>query len=205
MELTYSNYLQDTQVKRKYNMSHVEYMEGLIDNLISQQNKNSTNEQDNYTTVMNPASSDVLPSGSIVQPPLASHLNELSPVVKQDINDKDKKLFFLGGGGGGGGGHDNTDFIFIGPDSPLPISMTFIVIWRTIRETGMPKYRMARFPIESGLNIDAWAKYLKDYSNKKLLQYLTYGFPLSIINPDSLGNKNITNRFSALQFPGAVD
>ena len=72
-KLTYSNYLQDTQVKRKYNRSHVEYMEGLIDNLIIQQNKNSTNEQDNYTTVMNPASSDVLPSGSIVQLPLASH------------------------------------------------------------------------------------------------------------------------------------
>ena len=41
---------------------------------------------------MSSASSDVLPSGSIVQPPLASHLNDLSLIVKQDINDKDKSL-----------------------------------------------------------------------------------------------------------------
>ena len=76
---------------------------------------------------------------------------------------------------------------------------------RAIRETGMPNYRMARYPIKSDLNIDAWAKYLEDYSNKKLVQYLTHGFPLSIINPDSLGNKHITNHFSALQFSEAVD
>ena len=68
----------------------------------------------------------------------------------------------------------------------------------------MPNYRMARFPIVLGLNIDALTKYLEDYSNKKLLQYLTYEFALSIITPDSLGNKNITNHFSTLQFPGAV-
>ena len=76
---------------------------------------------------------------------------------------------------------DNTDFIFIGPDSPPPYLNdihSYIEVSRTIREMGMPNYRMARFPIESGLNIDSWAKYLKDYSNKKLLQYLTYGFPI---------------------------
>ena len=63
---------------------------------------------------------------------------------------------------------------------------------------------MARFPIESGLNIDAWHHYLKDYSNKRLIQYLTYGFSLSVTISDSLCNKNITNHFSALQYPGTV-
>ena len=69
-KLTYASFLQDVHVKRKYNMSYVEHMQGFIDNLIHQQDKKCTNEQSNYTTVMNSASSDILPSGSIVQPRL---------------------------------------------------------------------------------------------------------------------------------------
>ena len=175
-------------------------MQGLIDSLIKQQDMNDMNYQNYDTTVMISVSSDVLPSSSVVQPPLASHLNELSAVGKQDINDKDKKHGFLA--------HDNTDFNFIGPDRPpFPLNdiHSYMKVSKVIRETGLPNYRMARFPIDSGLNIEAWAKYLENYSNKKLLQYLTYGFPLSITNSESLNNKNVTNHFSALQFSEAVD
>ena len=199
-KLTYVNYLQDVNMKCKHNMSYVEYMQGLIDNLIHQQDRKCTNEQSNYTTVINSVSPDVVPPVSVVQSPLASHLNELSTVIKHDINDRNKKFGFLA--------HDNTDFTFIGPDRPsLPLNsiQDYLKVSRTIRETGLPNYNMARFPIESDLNIEAWEKYLRHYDNKRLLQYLKYGFPLSIINPDKLNNTNVTNHFSALQFPGAVE
>ena len=38
-KLTYHNYLQDTHAKRKYNMSYTEYIEGLNDSLINQQDQ----------------------------------------------------------------------------------------------------------------------------------------------------------------------
>ena len=93
-KLTYSNFLQDVFVKREYKKSYVEYMQGLIDNLIKQQDMNDMNYQNNDTTVMISVSFDVLPSSSVIQPPLASHLNELSAVGKQDINDKIRNMFF---------------------------------------------------------------------------------------------------------------
>ena len=82
-------------MKRKHDMSYVEDMEGLINNFINKIKIAQMNRTINYTAVMNSASSEVRPSGSVVQPPLASHLNELSPLVKQDINNKDKKFGLL--------------------------------------------------------------------------------------------------------------
>ena len=34
--------------------------------------------------------------------------------------------------------------------------------------------------MKSGLNIEAWRRQLYDYNDQVLLQYLQYGFPLSI-------------------------
>ena len=76
---------------------------------------------------------------------------------------------------------------------------------KAIRATGVPNYRQARFPIHSDLNLKAWAKYLQNYPDKRLLQYLTYGFPLSIQNPDDLNNTKVTNHYSALQYPEAIE
>ena len=38
------------------------------------------------------------------------------------------------------------------------------------RELVHHHYRMARFPIQSGLNIDAWCSHLRNYSEKRLIQ-----------------------------------
>ena len=63
---------------------------------------------------------------------------------------------------------------------------------------------MARFPIKSGLNLPAWEHYHKDYPDQRLLQYLKFGFPLSLTDPDVLNNNDVNNHFSALQYPSAV-
>ena len=53
------------------------------------------------------------------------------------------------------------------------------------------------------MNIDTWRHYLKDYHNKKLIEYLTYGFPLSL-RDTRLTITEVTNHYSARQFPDDV-
>ena len=78
-------------------------------------------------------------------------------------------------------------------------------ITKHIRTTGKPNYMEARYPKKSGLNLEAWNRLLFDYPDKKLLQYLAFGFPLLLNEPETLVNKNIKNHVSALQYPEEVD
>ena len=80
--------------------------------------------------------------------------------------------------------HGRADFKFIGP--------------------GVPKYRGARIPLISDLNHQAWAKHVKDYPDKIIIQYIRFGLPLSLRHPDQLNNIEIHNHPSAAQFPQAV-
>ena len=58
-----------------------------------------------------------------------------------------------------------TSFKFIGPDHP-PVDIDSISkclqVADVIFSTNKPNYRGARIPIVSGLNINAWGKYLQD-------------------------------------------
>ena len=53
-------------------------------------------------------------------------------------------------------------------------------------------------PIKSGLNVESWQHYLHDYADKRLLQYIKFGYP------HELCNKEITNHYSAIQYPEQV-
>ena len=46
-----------------------------------------------------------------------------------------------------------------------------------------------------------WGKYLHHYPDDRLIQYIKFGFPLSIQNPSQLHNKDVCNHHSALQYP----
>ena len=74
----------------------------------------------------------------------------------------------------------------------------------TILSTGVLNYQMAKIPIKSGLNVDAWEHHLCDYADKCLLQYIKFGYPLSISNPQELCNKEVNNHYSACQYPKHV-
>ena len=63
---------------------------------------------------------------------------------------------------------------------------------------------MARIPIKSGLNVQAWEHYLHDYADKCLLQYIRFGFLLSLIAPHELCKKEAINHYSAIQYPSQV-
>ena len=90
-----------------------------------------------------------------------------------DINYPDKNIGYIA--------LEPTDFQFIGPDRPgIDTSDLdlYLKATRTIRQSGVANYRQVRIPVISGLNIQAWQHHLRDYCDKKLVQYLQYGFPL---------------------------
>ena len=103
---------------------------------------------------------------------------------------------------------DEVQFTFISPDR-CPIKYNniadYVEIAECIRNTGVPNYAMARFPLQSGLNIDRWAEILHDFEHQKLLQYLQFGFPLSMNMADELNNTHVKNHSSAVQYPIEVE
>ena len=127
------------------------------------------------------------------------HLDVVADHAVSDCFDPTKKLGFLALKG--------SQFQFIGPDRDCPNTPSladYISMARVIRSTGLPNCKQARFPVHSDLNIQAWERLLESSPNTRLLDYLKFGFPLSLYNHESLANKDIVNHFSALQYPSAV-
>ena len=99
------------------------------------------------------------------------------------------------------------EFSFIGPDrEPIAIKNTnqYLRIADTIRNTGLPNYRKARLPIKSGLNFKAWEHHLRDYPDKRLIQYIKFDFPLSLQDSHELAKTDIANHLSATRYPDQV-
>ena len=121
------------------------------------------------------------------------------PRLIRDFNYPNKTVGYLS--------QESTDFEFIGPDRhpvAIPTLPQLMDIADIIRGTGFPNCKVARIPILSGLNVKAWESYLQDYSDKRVVQYIRFGFPLSLIEAGELGNKELTNHYSACQYPEEV-
>ena len=116
--------------------------------------------------------------------------------ILRDFNLPDKTVGYLA--------LEPTTFRFIGPDrSPVDIISIdkCLQVANIILSTAKPNYQEARIPIVSGLNIKMWEKYLQDYPDDRLIQYIKFGFPLSIQDRSQLHNTNVCNHYSALQYP----
>ena len=130
-----------------------------------------------------------------------------SPIVSSkqltlacDVNDPHKTTGYLA--------HDPADFHFIGPDrfqQSIDTVDQFIAVAKIIQSTNLPNYKMARIPVSSSLNIEAWEQYLSDYPDKRVIQYLKFGFPLSLSDNNDLHNTDISNHASAIQYPEDVE
>ena len=139
-------------------------------------------------------SSVIVPSQSNTLLSLTPYLTDLA--VADDSNVPDKHWV-----------HDTANFTFIGPDSqdiPHNDVDSCITLSKAIRDTNLPSYRMARFPVQSGLNIEEWHHCLKVYQDKRLMQYLTFWLPLFINNSDSLYNRETTNHYFYYTIPGTI-
>ena len=125
---------------------------------------------------------------------------DIAKLNSKDVNFPDKDRGFLG--------LSDRSFTFIGPDRQ-PVVMNSIHDYTKaadiIKQSSVPNYQQARIHVTSNLNIAAWERCLQDYPDQLLIQYLKFGFPLSLNKDNKLNNDQITNHFLARQFPEAVD
>ena len=207
----YNNYLKDCQMRAYYNLSYVQYMEQLIDTLITVQNdERVTNKHESQIMheVNSNSSDDNLANELVVTGCINTVVSPQSVVSRhrrhdpniRDYNFKDKNR-----------GHlvlQSTEFEFIGPDrevKPIVNVDHYLDVARVVLKSGQPNYKQARIPIKSGLKLEAWESRLASYPDRRLFQYLKFGFRLTISNRERLGNSNINNHFSARQFPNAIN
>ena len=131
-----------------------------------------------------PQNQSSIPSGIVAQlgPQVSKHR------VSRDALFPSKSIGFLN--------HHPKEFTFIGSDrAPQHIDSidAYSGIAEIIRNTGVPNYAQARIPLISGLNINEWERELRDYHDPFLLQYLKFGFPLSLVHSHELSNNTVSN------------
>ena len=187
----FDNYKCDQFTQYTFGVNYESYMDQLIGSIIDfQDSHHCDNTERNYDlsqhantdkeSIVVVSTVDTRRSGIVNSPPC------------RDINYPDKVRGYLA--------LEPTSFQFIGPDS----SDNYLDVAQLIKQSGLPNYKQIRIPLKSGLCFESWKKYLLDYKDQKVLQYLQFGFPLSISQPELLDNQSPTNHFSALQFQEAV-
>ena len=205
--LAYDDYCRELKSWQKYGCSYDTRMIQVIDQLIQTEGKYDTfcdqmNSHDleykDMTCGSDIQGRDIHYESNVKMDPNLGRQRIDRRLVK-DFNYPDKTTGYLA--------QDSTNFTFIGPDRrPVKIDSveTLLKVAEVIRNTGQPNYKAARIPIESDLNIEAWERYLRDYSDKRVIQYIKFGFPLSLNDPHELNNTKVTNHFSACQYPQQV-
>ena len=205
--ITADNFKQDCRTFNSLGMSYEKYMDRIIMNLIENQDKSTHNmsskvrPRDNSVVLNIVDGVDTEPTHYTDTPPqFFKNFGDLSNLSSpKNYNDPDKDRGFIS--------LQETDFKFIGPDRDFCNYDNIEQVTKIgdmIRATGLPNYKQARFPIKSNLNLPAWEKYLADYPDQRIYQYLKFGFPLSLTDPDAIHNTSISNHFSALQYPQAI-
>ena len=195
----FDNYRRDLFIQYVYGLTYEAYMDQLIvalmdfcdndtDNTDDAQDSNPNQCDTNDTKVTDVVNtSDTKRSGIVVSP------------LCQDTNYPHKTKGYIA--------IESTPFQFIGPDrAPIDcVSVNqYLEVARIVRQSGFPNYKHTTFPLNSGLKIEAWKKYLDGYKDQKLVHYLQFGFPLSLSYSNLLCNHDVGNHHSALQFQDAV-
>ena len=172
------------------NMTYDQYMTRIIDNMISQQEEaiadmrlhTSMWKQTPLVCDLRSECRDVC--ADTIVPSIFKNLCENSEFGKDPVSDPmfpDKAKGFIS--------HVVSKFQFVGPDG-APVEITTVEqcveIAGIIRSTGVPNYQEARIPLISGLNIEAWEEYLRNYPDPLLIEYVKFGFPMSIVDYEAL-------------------
>ena len=202
--LHYDNYCKDMQCFQYYGCSYTTYVTQIIDVLCHHASSGTVDYAEDECS-----HSDVRTAESFQFPSFSSrHLHvSRSSVSKCEFLHKKIVDYNLPNKDRGHLVHSDTAFQFIGPDKDLVLIDSVqkcLEVADIILATGLPNYRMARIPLKSWLNLQAWGQYLADYPDQRLLQYLTFSFPLSIKDSQALSNHEVVNHFSARQFPDAI-
>ena len=192
LQLATDNFYQDVYIWKRFKLTVEQYMVELIDYLLLAQDK--IMEGTRHTFEVN-----VKHRTESVNVPNTEFCSDNEHI--KDIYFPDKQY-----------GHitlQTTQPPFIGPDknSVNISSITDLVeVADIILQTGLPNYKCARIAIRSSLNTVAWEKYISAYPDKRLLDYLRFGFPLGLSDASRqcLNNATVVNHHSALQQEQAV-
>ena len=188
----------EIRARHKHGVSYTQMLHNIIDELtvdrVKDESNHSTNDMysdfcNSYQVVDKDWTDEnfgSLPNGLTAH--IANSNESDTSKVHCDAAIPDKTVGFLN--------HTVGEFSFIGPDrAPVDITSVEQCFHRAevIASTGCPNYAQARIPLASDLNIQEWEKELFDYPDKMLIEYLKFGFPLSLANPDNLHNTKVVN------------
>ena len=207
--VVFDNFKKDNLYINCVNMTYDQYMDQVIVSIISHQEKliddmkSQALLSEQATLMCNLQSDFGDASVDAVVPSMFESLDYSGTSRYHEVTDPmfpDKTKGFIN--------HIASEFTFIGPDRE-PVEITTVEqcirIAEVITSTGVPNYRGARIPLVSGLNIGAWETYLRDYPDPLLIEYLKFGFPMSILKNNVLNTTTVVNHHSATQFTQEVD
>ena len=214
----YENYCKDLQLSQYYGCSYEQYMNHIIDTLVDFPGFDS-NDIPSESPIMNTYGENARPPSEVGSP-------HITITGRVDESQGDPPVGGVGFGSPDRGENKfplvdkyfpdkRTSFIalqqdtstFIGPDRQevcIDSVDKCLHISRIIRATNEPNYKVVQFPLKSGLNLRAWENQLADYPDKRVINYLKFGFPLSLKGHEGLNNKQVLNHYSALAYPEAV-
>ena len=195
-KIAHENYDKNLYYQSVFKQSYEQHLDQVIQDLIHRQD--CVIEE----TVPTPGSGSVKHVTNPYTNTSADIIADFDAYVDQQVlhNAKVNRDFLIPNKTRGFLNHQGADFEFIGPDrAPVLINsvQTCLEVANIIRDTGFPNYRVARIPLVSDLVIKAWEYHLRDYPDKILINYLKFGFPLSINDHTKLANTNVNNHASA--------
>ena len=205
----FHDYTKDCWSQQCFQLSYSKYIESVIDKLIDEQdtvlqmNNILDHDDDEASSVGNVHIVDGLTcsehNNGVASSQVATLGHSRRLINLADFNFQSKHRGHLG--------HQATDFQCIGPDRKTVAFKNieqYLQVAQVIKHSKVSNYKQVRIPIESGLNIRAWENRLDGYPDKRLIQYLKFGFPLSISSQHKLTTSEVQNHFSALHYPKAV-
>ena len=93
----------------------------------------------------------------------------------------------------------------LGPNpAPAQFCADLRRIYTTVTAQGRYNHEGARCRVPSGLNIDAWRRYLTDYTDTRLVEFLEFGWPINFDRSAAL-QSTLDNHASAVQYSADID
>ena len=136
---------------------------------------------------------------SLVTDPMLDHQESWSPMCTENKNavQFDKHIGFV----------TNKTILSNLPCS-LPVDMNdpsaYLRAVDLVVASGVPNYKCARIPLTSGFNWEYIEHHIQDYHDKIILDYIKYGFPLSIMADQVIESGAKDNHSSAKAYSGEV-
>ena len=84
-------------------------------------------------------------------------------------------------------------------------SSDYLQLVSRVLDSGRPNCKGEHVPLASSFNLDFIRSEIHNYHDKKLLDYLSFGFPLGLDKNILISNNAEENHQSALQYPESID